>query len=138
MDGLIALVIEDDPVLRQFLRRLLERHGAEVLLADSEAQGLDLLKSGRQLPDVVVHGDALVREAPQRLAARVEQIVPGMPVVTYGGATVLPRISGRRRQLSAEAPFDAEALVQEMQFAVRRANAAESENSLHQPRSATG
>ncbi len=133
-----ALVIEDDPVLRQFLRRLLERHGAEVLLADSEAEGLDLLQSGRQLPDIVVHGDALVREAPTRLASRVEQIVPGMPVVTYGGATVLPRISGRRRQLSAGAPFDAEALVQEMQFAVRRADNAGQERSSDEARSATG
>jgi len=138
MDGLTALVVEDDPVLRLFLRRLLERHGAEVLLANSEAEGLDLLQAGRQLPDVVVHGSALVREALGRLAERVEQIAPGTPVVTYGGATVLPRMSGRRRPLSAVAPCDAEALVQEMQFAVRRATGAKQADGLDEVQSATG
>ena len=118
---MIALVIEDDPVLRHFLRRLLERHGMQVLLADSAEQGLDVIEAAAQsstsAPDVVVYGEALVRGAPARLKTQIAELAPELPLVTYGGATVQPASNGRRR-LTAGGPFDAEALVRSIVYAI--------------------
>ena len=120
---MIALVIEDDPVLRHFLRRLLERHGMHVLLAESAEQGVDVIagtmgRSSTRAPAVVVYGEALVRGAPAHLKSRIAELAPDLPIVTYGGATVQPAGNGQRRRLTAGGPFDAEALVRSIVYAV--------------------
>lgn len=120
---MIVLVIEDDPVLRHFLRRLLERHGMDVLLADSAEQGLEVIAataapSSTRAPAVVVYGEAMVRGTPARLKAQIAELAPELPIVTYGGATVQPASDGRRRRLTEGGPFDAEALVGSIVYAV--------------------
>jgi CheY-like chemotaxis protein len=50
--GLTILVLEDEPDTRDFLRRLLEAHGASVVQAGSAEQALMLFASAR--PDILV------------------------------------------------------------------------------------
>ncbi len=95
----------------------------DVLLAESEAQGVDVVEAtaspaSTRAPSVVVYGEALVRGAPTRLSARIAELAPNLPIVTYAGATVQPARDGRGRRLTAGGPFDAEALVRSIVCAV--------------------
>lgn len=50
----LALVIEDDPVNRSLLRQLLERDGWQVAEANQGQQGLAVLESLEQPPDLIL------------------------------------------------------------------------------------
>jgi DNA-binding NtrC family response regulator len=77
-----VLVVDDDPSVGRMVRLSLEIDGAEVLSAESLAQGRDLLQPGlsgivldRRLPD----GDGL------DLLGPIGAICPNVPVVVYSG-----------------------------------------------------
>ncbi len=114
-----ALVVEHDPVLRQFLRRVLERNGLDVLLASSAEQALMLFAREAERLDVIVHGDELLRGDEGRVAARFGRLSPERPVVLYGGSSASPTQMGRHIGHPAPAPFDAELLVRSILAAVR-------------------
>lgn len=42
MSGKVILMIEDDPYLREYYKRLLEREGAKILIAEDGAEGFDM------------------------------------------------------------------------------------------------
>jgi PAS domain S-box-containing protein len=52
LDAITVLVVEDEPDTREFLKRLLETHGAEVVVAGSAAEALSVFPSAR--PDILV------------------------------------------------------------------------------------
>lgn len=52
LNGLLLLVVDDQPDAREILRRLLEEHGATVLLASSADEALGVLKERK--PDVML------------------------------------------------------------------------------------
>ena len=52
LDAIRILVVEDEPDTRDFLKRLLEGHGAEVVVAASVAEALSLCKIER--PDMLI------------------------------------------------------------------------------------
>lgn len=114
-----ALVVEHDPVLRQFLRRVLERNGLDVLLASSAEQALLLIARESLRLDVIVHGADLLRGDEGRVAARLGRLPPERPVVVYGGASARPQSPGRSNGHPSPAPFDAELLVRSIVAAVR-------------------
>ncbi len=114
-----ALVVEHDPVLRQFLRRVLERNGLDVLLASSAEQALMLIAREAERLDVIVHGDELLRGDEGRVAARFGRLSPERPVVLYGGSSASTTQTGRQFGHPAPAPFDAELLVRSILAAVR-------------------
>jgi DNA-binding NtrC family response regulator len=114
-----ALVVEHDPVLRQFLRRLLERNGLDVLLASSAEQALMLIAREADRLDVIVHGEELLRGDEGRVAARFGRLTPERPVVLYGGSSARPSLAGRHNGRAPSSPFDAEVLVRSILAAVR-------------------
>src|SRR5687768_190809 len=52
LDAITVLVVEDEPDTREFLQRLLETHGAEVVVAGSAVEALSVFPSAR--PDILV------------------------------------------------------------------------------------
>lgn len=134
-----VLVVEHDPVLRQFLRRLLERHGVETLLASSAEQALVVLGRDEGALRVVVHGTGLLHGDEARLAARFGRMEPARQVVVYGGTGggaaggSAAGTNGAARNGAAHngaahngaaphraGPFDGEALAREILQALRR------------------
>lgn len=78
----IVLVVDDDPSVGRMVRLSLEIDGAEVLSAETLAQGREMLRAGlsgivldRRLPD----GDGL------ELLPDIESTCPDTPVVVYSG-----------------------------------------------------
>jgi len=114
-----ALVVEHEPVLRQFLRRLLERNGMEVLLASSAQQALLVIAREADRLDVIVHGEELLRGDEGRVAARFGRLTPERPVVVYGGSAARPAVEVRPNGHPPAEPFDAEFLVRSILAAVR-------------------
>jgi DNA-binding response OmpR family regulator len=78
----VVLVVDDDPSVGRMVRLSLEIDGAEVLAAETLAQGREMLRPGligivldRRLPD----GDGL------ELLPHIEAACPEVPVVVYSG-----------------------------------------------------
>lgn len=81
-DRPVVLVVDDDVSVGRMVRLSLEIDGAEVLSAESLAQGREMLRPGltgivldRRLPD----GDGL------ELLPDIESVCPDTPVVVYSG-----------------------------------------------------
>lgn len=119
-----VLVVEADPILRAFLRRLFERHGLEVLLTASPEQALRILAGADGSVHCVVHAGALRFGAHEGDGVHLRRLAPTVPVVTFGGvapAVPLGRADARRNGKSpSHGPFDAEALARDVLDAVAR------------------
>ena len=126
----VVLVIEDEPVIRRFLRMSLETEGCQVWEAESLRRGL--IESGTRKPDLVVldlglpDGDGveflrdlrawsgipvIVLSARTAEASKVEALDAGADdylVKPFGTAELLARVRAqlRRRSRSAQAPGD--------------------------------
>jgi PAS domain S-box-containing protein len=74
LDGMRVLVVEDEPDTREFLRRLLESHGAMVTLAASAAEALAALHGER--PDILVSDIGLPDVDGYELMQRIRQGLP--------------------------------------------------------------
>jgi len=120
-----VLVVEPDAIMRQFLRRLFERHGLEVLLTASPEQALRILAGAEGTVHAVVHAGALRFGAHEGDGGHLRRLAPSVPVVTFGGAAPgapLDRAQARRNGKGpGNGPFDAEVLAREVLDAVTRA-----------------
>ncbi len=110
--------------MRQFLRRLFERHGLEVLLTASPEQALRILAGADGTVHGVVHAGALRFGAHEGDAGYLQRLAPSVAVVTFGGGSPgapLDRAEARRNGKGpSNGPFDAEALAREVLDAVSR------------------
>jgi CheY-like chemotaxis protein len=99
LEGLKVLVVDDEPDARELIKRVLLHGHAEVLLASSAREALDLLD--RHRPDVLVSdigmpeqdGYELIREVRSR--GRTAQDVPAVALTAFA------RSEDRRRALMA-------------------------------------
>jgi CheY-like chemotaxis protein len=120
-----VLVVDPDAIMRQFLRRLFERHGLEVLLTASPEQALRILAGAEGTVHAVVHADALRFGAHDGEGGHLRRLAPTVPVVRFGGAAPGGRdgrsASRSNGQRPDQGPFDAEALVRAVLGAIARA-----------------
>jgi PAS domain S-box-containing protein len=98
--GLKVLVVDDEPDARALVRRVLESNHARVYIAESAADGFDLLRSER--PDLLLSDIGMPGEDGYSLIARVRQLAPdeggNTPAVAL---TAFARSEDRRRALIA-------------------------------------
>jgi signal transduction histidine kinase/ActR/RegA family two-component response regulator len=100
LDGMRALVVEDDPDGRAWLVKVLSECGVQVIPATSAGEAVDAAE--RHHPDVIVSdiglpgedGYALIR----RIRAAADPAVRGVPAVAL---TAYPRVEDRARALQA-------------------------------------
>lgn len=81
------LCVDDDRAARQFYQRILEGHGYRVLLADSGARALQLLK--KNLVRVVLSDFEMPGMNGGELAAAIKRQQPRMPVVLLSGRSAV-------------------------------------------------
>ncbi len=79
-EGRTVLVVEDEPGVRHMASRILTDHGYAVVEAESPAAAIELCRSGRLRPDVVMPG-----MSGRELADAVAAIMPDLPVVFMSG-----------------------------------------------------
>ena len=95
-----VLVVEDDPDTRALIKTVLERHGAEVMVADCSTTALD--EVARQKPDIIVSDIGMTGENGYQLMRRIRSLppeqgghIPAIALTAFAGA------SDRRRALLA-------------------------------------
>ena len=100
LDGLRVLVVEDDDDTREFLKRLLESHGAGVTAVANAKQALDAFARGA--PEVMVSDIGLPEIDGFELMQRVRQLAndaaQGVPAIAL---TAFARAEDRTRALRA-------------------------------------
>ena len=99
LDGLRVLVIEDEPDSREFLRRLLESHGATVLLAASGQKALEAIRD--EPPQILISDIGLPDMDGYELIRRVrseDQRFSALPAIAL---TAYARAEDRARALRA-------------------------------------
>jgi DNA-binding response OmpR family regulator len=93
------LVIDDDPMLRQTVRRMLERAGHEVLEADDGKAGLLLLDKQRVhlvVTDIYMPGDDGIITI-----RRLRREWPAIPVITMSGGSSAGNLNAAALALGA-------------------------------------
>jgi len=94
------LIVEDDPDTQALIKTVLERHGAEVNVADSSTEALN--EVARQKPDVIVSDIGMTGENGYQFIRRIRSLppeqgghIPAIALTAYAAA------SDRRRALLA-------------------------------------
>jgi CheY-like chemotaxis protein len=98
--GLTILVVDDEPDARELLRRLLERRGAEVVLAGGAREALEALRARR--PDLIVSDIGM----PGLDGYEMIRMIRALPAEEGGGIpaialTAFARSEDRRRAMMA-------------------------------------
>jgi len=106
--GLKILVVDDEPVLLEYVRRVLQRCGHHWLLSDNGAEAWAIFKNGRDeidlvLTDLVMPGSFGGLE----LARRIRQIRPQVPVLFMTGTPQIDPVTAKlsRDRLLLKKPF---------------------------------
>ena len=115
LTGIRVLIVDDDAEIRDALKFLLERYGAEVAAAGSAAEALAALE--RSMPDVLLSDVALPGESGYELMRKVAAREGGraLPAAVLSGFS---REQDRERALAAgfrmhlEKPIEPEALIE--------------------------
>jgi two-component system, chemotaxis family, chemotaxis protein CheY len=79
------LVIDDDSLIRETLRRMLEGAGHEVTEAEDGAAGLKAVKAQR--PDLVVTDIYMPGKEGIETIRELRQIVPGLKIIAISGSS---------------------------------------------------
>jgi DNA-binding response OmpR family regulator len=81
-----VLVIDDDPLMRSLMRRLVESMGHSVLWAENGLDGLDLFERFR--PELVVTDIYMPEGGADELIPRLRRLEPRVKIIVVsGGAT---------------------------------------------------
>ncbi len=100
LDGITVLVIDDEPDARDLLQRILEECGARVLLAESAAEGIEIVR--RERPDMLVSDIGMPGEDGYELIRKVRALKPDEGGRTPAAAlTAFARAEDRTRALRA-------------------------------------
>jgi CheY-like chemotaxis protein len=100
IDGLQVLVVDDEPDVRDLLRRLLEDQGARVMLAQDAEEAFSQLDMVR--PDVILSDIGLPREDGYSFMRRLRALPPSRcGDVPAAALTAFARTEDRARALDA-------------------------------------
>jgi two-component system cell cycle sensor histidine kinase/response regulator CckA len=112
----VVLVVDDEPTVRRFARRVLAEHGFEVHEAANGLEALDLVQGADNRIDVVVSDIVMPRLNGVELMRRLAMVRPQLPVILMSGYAG-PQLAERGIEAPCSIlakPFSAEALVAEV------------------------
>jgi hypothetical protein len=115
-NGETIVLVEDDPLVRDVARRMLDRLGYRVLPAPDGVEGLDLIRSPSTRIDLLVTDVVMPGMSGPELASRARRVRPGLPVVFVSGYPQ-PVGSGGAVEVLAK-PFSVEALAARVRAAL--------------------
>ncbi len=116
-----ALVVDDEQIVRELATTILELEGFEVLAAANGVGALQLLGQAPEGIDVLVTDVSMPGMGGRELAARIGELLPGLPVVFMSGYSdeILGGTPDDRTPLTFLAkPFSPRSLVQAVRDAV--------------------
>jgi DNA-binding NtrC family response regulator len=117
----IVLVVDDEPTVRRFARRVLIEDGFEVIEAANGAEALDLVHGSTDRPAVVVSDIVMPKLNGVQLLQRLSITHPDLPVILMSGYAG-PELAERGIQAPCSVlakPFKPEALVAEVRRCIR-------------------
>jgi PAS domain S-box-containing protein len=98
----VVLVVEDDPGVRDAVRRQLEMIGHTVIVAASAAEALSVFTRGAEpIPDVLLTDVVLRHDDGIDLARGAQAAHPGLQLLFMSGDTAVPEAEARIRALGA-------------------------------------
>jgi PAS domain S-box-containing protein len=115
LDGISALIVEDESDSRNFLRQILEQNGARVMAACSVRVALEMLNADP--PDLLISDIAIGHQDGVELIRKIREFEGGVRSVPAIAVTALAGEANRQRILSAgfqeylAKPIDVEELV---------------------------
>ena len=107
-----VLLVEDEPVVREVVERMLEQGGYNVLAAASPAEAIEIVQSGARI-DVLLTDVLLPEMSGHVLARKIHALRPNLPLVYTSGYVnddVDERGAAQRAPRHLEKPFSAEEL----------------------------
>ena len=116
-----VLVVDDEPTIRRFARRVLVEHEFEVLEADNGVAALELIRGSDRRLDVVVSDIVMPKLNGVQLLQRLSITHPGLPIILMPGYAGPERAQrGTQAPCSVLAkPFRPEQLVAEVRRCIR-------------------
>ena len=105
------LVVEDEPLVRQYARRSLEELGYRVLEAVSGPDALEIVESASPAVDLILTDVVMPGLSVKAMVEGVDRTRPGMPVLFMSGYPGEDMV--RRGLVSADAPFIQKPLILE-------------------------
>ncbi|MFW5955269.1 MAG: hybrid sensor histidine kinase/response regulator [Rhodothermales bacterium] len=82
-----VLVVDDEPMVRSLITRLLSLRGHEVAARESGSAALELLEDSSSKFDIVITDHGMPDMNGRQLAARIRQSFPDLPIVLLTGDT---------------------------------------------------
>jgi CheY-like chemotaxis protein len=110
----LVLVVEDEPAVRQLVRRALEAVGLTVMEAENGAQALEVVSRRRERPKLVLTDVIMPGLNGRELVEQLATTQPGLPVLFMSGYTgddVLARSLLPDQAAFIQKPFAPEELV---------------------------
>ena len=83
-EGQTVLVVEDEPQVRQLTKRILERHGYNVVVADTSSDALKMITGGITV-DLLLTDVVMPELSGPQLAERAAEIAPDLRVLYMSG-----------------------------------------------------
>jgi len=93
-DHLHVLVIDDDEMVRDVMRDLLEQDGHRVVLAGSGSDGIEAFRRSR--PDLVIVDRAMPGLNGDQVAAAIKHITPKVPIIMLTGFGSMMEAAGEK------------------------------------------
>lgn len=118
--GKVILLVDDEPVLRQLVRKILQRAGYTVLEAAGPREALDLVRGNPKI-DLLLTDVVMPEMGGAELARQVTELTPDVPVVYMSG---YPDETVTREGVSSEGttflrkPFSPELLTRTIRLAL--------------------
>ena len=116
--GIVALVVEDEPPMREVTRRLLSRHGYEVLAASCGQEAIEIAQAFPQDIHVLVTDVVMPQMLGKEVAEHITAMRPGIRVLFMSGYTqgvLAPQGVLEPGVSLIEKPFSEASLVRKMQ-----------------------
>ena len=115
---IVVLVVDDEPSIRSFIARALERVGIEVVAAENGRKALRLVADGEVRPTVLVTDLEMPGMGGVELAARMHALRPEMRIVMMTGDPARAA-AARDRSTIVAAVLDKPILIADLVAAVR-------------------
>jgi len=83
--GETVLVVEDEPAIREVMRRILHRNGYRVIMAADGVEALELARAHGGPVDLLMTDVVMPRMLGKEVAERLRAVRPGTPVIYMSG-----------------------------------------------------
>jgi DNA-binding NtrC family response regulator len=90
----MLLIVDDEPMLLDLLRRYLGRLGYEVETCSDATEALALFEAGPGRFSLIITDLSLPSLNGEQLIERIRQIRPGLPAIMTSGYPHVPRVAG--------------------------------------------